>query len=91
MSAAQTFTNRDREAQAPAPNIALVSPSDSTDLGFVTRGLSFAVAGTLAVVTAGGQTVTIPSGALVAGAIHAIEVTRVLNTGTTATGIVAYW
>ena len=77
--------------ESPSENIATVTPNDGTDLDFTTRGLSFAAAGALTVITEGGQTVTIPDGALAAGIIHPIRVARVLATGTGATGIVAYW
>jgi hypothetical protein len=91
MSAVKDFAQGDRREQAPARHVALVTGNDSTDLGYVTRGISFAVAGDLKVTTDGGETVVIPSGALAAGVIHPLEVTRVWLTGTAATGIVAYW
>lgn len=75
----------------PASNIALVTPSDGADLAAPTRGLSFGTAGALSVITVGGQTVTIPSGALGAGTIHPLRIARVRSTGTTAANIVAYW
>lgn len=80
-----------RRIMDPADRVALVTPSDSADLSYVTRGISFAVAGALKVTTVGGDTVTIPSGALAAGVIHPLRVTKVFATGTGATGIVAYW
>lgn len=70
---------------------ALVTPSNTEDLTAVTRGISFAAAGALKVDLVGGDTITIPSGALAAGIIHPLMVTRVYATGTGATGIVAYW
>ncbi len=76
---------------APAVHVALVSPSDSADLSYVTRGVSMAAAGDLKVTMVGGETVVIPSGALAAGVIHPLRVTRIFSTLTTATGIVAYW
>ena len=68
----------------------LVTPNDTADLPFPTRGLSFATAGALHVRTVAGDDVTIPSGALVRSEIHPLAVTRVYATGTTADGIVAY-
>ena len=73
-----------------AGRVILVTPNDSTDLAYVTRGVSFAVAGALEVIDLANQTVVIPSGALAAGIIHPIEVTRIKAANTTATGIVAY-
>jgi len=70
---------------------ALVTPSDTDELQSVTRGVSLAVAGALAVVTFGGESLTVPSGALAAGQIHRLRVRQVKSTGTTATGVVAYW
>lgn len=76
---------------SPALTLALVVPADGADLAKATKGLSFGVAGDLKVTTAGGATVTILSGSLAAGVIHPICVRRVWATGTTATGIVAYY
>jgi hypothetical protein len=77
----------------PSGDIALVTPADGADIsaGKTTRGLSLAGAGAISVVTASGQTVLIPSGALAVGMIHPIRITRVRATGTTATGMVAYF
>lgn len=75
----------------PPANVALVTPSDSTDLAFVTRAVSFSAAGALKVTTENGQTVVIPSGALAAGVQHAMRVTRIWSTGTGATDIVAWY
>lgn len=77
--------------EVPAPHVALVTPDDSNDLTNASRAVSFAAAGALKVTTVGGETVVIPSGALAAGVMHAIAVTRVWAAGTTATSIVAYW
>ena len=56
----------------------------------MTRAVSFAVTGTLEVVTADNQTVIIPSGALASGIMHALSIKRINSAGTTATGIVLY-
>ena len=53
--------------------------------------ISFAVAGALAIKDQDNVTVVIPSGSLVAGVMHKIQTGYVLSTGTTATGIVAYF
>ncbi len=75
----------------PPSHAAVVSPSDSVDLDNMTRGISFSTAGDLKVVTAGGDTVVIPSGSLAAGVIHPLCVVRIWDTGTDAADIVAYW
>lgn len=67
-----------------------ITPNDNTDLAHVTRAISVAGVGALVVDDADGNTVTIPSGALAAGAMHPVAVRRVRATGTTATGIVGY-
>ena len=72
----------------PAENAAAVTPNDSTDLTTITTALIVQVSGTIAVDMLGGQSVTI--GAL-AGQYIPIRVRRVRATGTTATGIVAFW
>lgn len=88
---ADDFATNQPGLQSPPAHVALVTPSDGSDLEKVTRGVSFVAAGDLAVVTAGGETVTIPSGALAAGIMHPLRLARIKATGTTATGIVAYW
>ncbi len=62
-----------------------VTPDDVTDLSKVTRGLMVATAGDVAVVLRSGETLTLPG--LTPGAIYPVRVSRVLSTGTTATGI----
>ena len=76
---------------SPAEHCALVTPSDSVDLVHASRGIAFVTAGALAIITVGGETVTIPSGALAAGAIHPVRATRIKSTGTTAANICVFW
>ena len=71
-----------------------VTPNDATDLAATTRGLYIGGAGNVQVTMAGyevggGQTVIL--NALAVGVIHRIQVTRIWNTNTTATNIVALW
>ncbi|KAA0697404.1 hypothetical protein DTW90_18410 [Neorhizobium sp. P12A] len=67
---------------------AAVTPDDANDLAYVTRGIYVGVAGNLAVNMSGnGGPVTIP----VQPGLHPLAVSRILSTGTTATGIVAIW
>lgn len=81
----------DTRIAAPASSVSLVTPNDDTDLATNSRGISFAEAGDLAVLlVADSEPVVIPEGSLAAGSIHPLRVRRVLNTGTTATGIVSY-
>ncbi len=74
-------------AGGPA-NLALVTPSDSTDLTHVSQWVYLSVAGVLKVSTKGGQTLTTPT--LFAG-WHLMELNRIHATGTTASGIMVGW
>jgi len=77
--------------ESAAEHVFLITPHDVNDLAHPTVGISFAAAGALKVDTVGGETVTIPSGTLAAGAIHPLRVTRVYATGTGATGIIGVY
>lgn len=90
-AALDTFPQFTPELNSPATHAALVTPSDSADLATVSRYIAISAAGTLKVTTMGGDTVTIPSGAIAAGQLVPLRVSRVWNTGTSATGIVAFW
>lgn len=70
-----------------AYGIVAITPSDSADIpGGTIRGFTVAVAGNVAVVMADGSTGTLSN--LPEGVQHAYQVTRILATGTTATGII---
>jgi hypothetical protein len=73
----------------PADNQVAVTPSDSTDLAYISRALFIGGAGNIVVTPSSGQaniTYTVP-----AGMILPIRVSRVLATGTTATNIVSWY
>lgn len=91
MAAVDSFSTFKEGLQSPPSHVALVTPNDDNDLGYATRGVSFGTAGALKVTTVGGETVTIPSGALAAGVIHPLRVVRIWSAGTGALNIVAYW
>ena len=91
MTATDSMATYQEGLESPPKNVALITPHDTNELSYVTRGISFGTAGDLKVVTAGGQTVTIPSGALAAGVIHPMRVKQVYSTGTAAADIVGYW
>jgi hypothetical protein len=76
---------------SPAEGVFLITPSNSEELAIVTRGISFAAAGALKIITPNDETVVIPADALAAGIIHPIRAKKVFATGTTATGIVGYY
>ena len=71
----------------PAGMFTPVTPNDSVDLSDVTRMVTLAVGGTLKATRRDGTavTVTLPAGAF------PMMATRIWATGTTATGITAFW
>jgi hypothetical protein len=79
------FKHHAQSLESPATRIAEVVPSDTIDLPFVTRAISVEQAGHLSVITSAGDTGRF---FLAAGVPFPIRVTRILATGTTATGIV---
>lgn len=88
MPAIDTFKTNMRGPAGGPTNLALVSPDDASDLSHVSQWVFIATAGTLGVVTRGGQSLTTPE--LPAG-WHLMELTRITATGTTATGIMVGW
>ncbi len=62
-----------------------IAPDDATDVAQVTRAIMVSVAGNVSVVLKSGDAVTLPN--LMAGVVYPFRVARVLDTGTTATGI----
>ncbi len=72
--------------ESPAQSAVLVTPSDSQSLPNATRALYVGGAGNLRVTLVSGDTVTLTG--VVAGMIYPLRVSRVLATGTTATGLV---
>lgn len=73
-----------------APFAAVVTPSDTVDLAFVSRALYVGGAGNITVIMAGDGS-TVLFSAVPAGLVLPIRVNRVKATGTTATLIVAMW
>lgn len=72
----------------PARNCFAITPHDDNDLAAgPTRGIAFKTAGDIVGITAAGDTVTIPSGVLAVGVIHAIQFKRIKATGTLAGNI----
>ena len=85
--------NYPQTVNSSARHAMVVTPSDSADLAssgtsIITREIHIGTAGDLAVIMAGGESLTIPS--LTAGR-HALMLTRIKSTGTTAANITAYW
>jgi hypothetical protein len=78
----------ENDAEKPARYAVAVTPSDSTDLTRMSRGLFVGGAGNLSVVMAGDSATVVFTG-VPAGAFLPIRVHRV--NATTATNIVAVW
>lgn len=71
-------------------DVAEVTPDAANDLpDGICRKFLVGTAGTLRVTTAGGTVINFASGELAAGVWHDMQVRRVHDTGTTATGIKA--
>lgn len=84
-----TFKGYSRGLTSPPENAAALRPSDTVDLGVVTRALFVGEAGTLVVRMAGGGVVTLAN--VPAGTMLPIRVDRVFATGTTAASILGLW
>jgi len=75
----------------PAANSAAITPSDSTDLDYVTRAVSADVAGPLRYAPVGTEGDAIVTRFIPAGVQIAIRAKRIYATGTDAEGITADW
>jgi hypothetical protein len=77
----------------PFKNAALQSAvkSDTVDLAHVSRGFMIAVHGTVKVTLLDGTTITFADLALSPGVVYPLAITRLWDTGTTATGGVVLW
>lgn len=84
------FESNSQTLDGPAWNAAAVTPNDSADLTFTTRGLYIGGAGDVKVdMASDGSAVTFVG--CLAGTILPIRAERVYDTDTTATNIVALW
>lgn len=86
MPATDNFKSNSPGLSSPLTRAVAVTPSDDTDLEFVTRAIYVGVAGNLEVLTIGGDTVTFED--IPAGMLLPIRVSRVKE-GTDANGILA--
>ena len=73
----------------PAAYAETVTPSDASDLSYVTRGLWVGGAGNVKVLMLGGDAVTLVG--VQAGTLLPIRVSRVYSTDTTATSMVGLY
>lgn len=87
--AAQDIFNANRDVSAPAGNFAAITPSDATDLTFVTRAVYVGTGGNVVAVDAAGTAVTFSN--VPDGSILPIRASRINSTSTTATNLVALW
>ncbi len=79
------FKDHAQSLESPATRIAEIVPSDTNPLAFITRAISVETAGHLQIVTSAGDAGRV---FVAAGVPFPLRVTRVLATGTTASGIV---
>ena len=86
---ANTFSAHASGLESPGEHAFSVTPSDSVDLTYVTRGIYVGVTGSLKVTMVGGEAVTFV--ALAAGAIHPIRASRIWATGTTAASVIGVY
>lgn len=82
-----TFADHTTDISSPPSNAQQISPSDSTDLPFVTRAIYVGTQGDLRVLTHNGQDVIYKD--LIGTKV--IRVARVFATGTTAGALIAEW
>lgn len=83
------FKDYSESLTSPIRSADTVVPDDETDLSVLPRALYVGGAGDVAVVMAGGQTVTFT--AVPAGTILPVRAQRVLATGTAASNLIAMW
>jgi hypothetical protein len=88
MAAVDLYSNFETALDSCYPNAAAVTPSDSTDLGYVTRALYVGGTGDI-VATVAGSDVTFKS--VPTGTVLAVRTSRVKSTGTTAPNLIALW
>lgn len=88
MAAYDRFNRTTRGPAGGPQHLALVTPSDSEDLGHVSQWLYIEAAGRLSVTTRGGETLVTP---VLAAGWHLMELSRIHATGTTATGLMVGW
>jgi hypothetical protein len=73
--------------ESPPARAFAVTPHDDNDLTHATRAIMVAAAGNVALITVAGDSITLP--ALQPGVQYVIRAARILDTDTTATGIIA--
>jgi len=89
MPATDAFSRQRALTNDPYTNAVAVTPHDTNDLTYVTRGVYVGGAGTLKVNMQDSGTVTFTG--VPVGTLLPIRATRVYSTGTTASTILALW
>jgi hypothetical protein len=89
MPATDAFSRQRALTNDPYTNAVAVTPHDTNDLTYVTRGVYVGGAGTVKVNMQDSGTVTFTG--VPVGTLLPIRATRVYSTGTTATTILALW
>ncbi|TBG78610.1 hypothetical protein ELG76_04140 [Rhizobium leguminosarum] len=89
MAASRKPVTDSANATAPASGFAAITPHDSTDLTYVTRGVYVGGAGNIVAVDERNNPVTFTG--VTAGTVLPIRVRRINSTSTTATSLVALW
>lgn len=89
MAATDPFATNATGLDSPGLHAFAITPDDSNDLAIATRGIYVGVGGDVAVITAGGETVTFKNAS--AGTTLPIRAARVKATGTTATNLVGLY
>ncbi|MDE3028262.1 MAG: hypothetical protein KGH84_07675 [Paracoccaceae bacterium] len=84
-----TFRDYPTTPTSPIHDAIAVTPSDTASLTVTTRALYVGQSGDVALLTAGGQSVTFT--AVPAGSILPLRAAKILATGTTAGAILALW
>ena len=89
MPATDIFSRKQALTADPASNAVLVTPSDSTDLTYVSRAVYVGTTGNMKVTMQDSGTVLFTG--IPAGTTLPIRVTRIWSTTTTASTILALW
>jgi len=88
--ATDTFApNKSHEEWSPAIHAFTITPNDSEDLAYVTRSIYVGVGGTIVLITAGGETVTLVN--VQSGSVLPLRVSRVKATSTSATNMIGLY
>ena len=89
MPIVDSFSLKKTEANDPHSNAVVVSPSDSADLGYVTRAVYVGTTGNMKVTMQDSGTVLFTG--IPAGTTLPIRASRIWSTTTTASTIIALW